>query len=169
MKNYLSTGDFVPAFGLHRVLYVCASEGKFKLNVFDVLEGIRDSCKLGGQFCWHPVLPDSASPTRRESCPDPPVVCLRFGLDRIIFKLTSTFFARRQVMDYPNFPEHPANILNDRQERHNKYICLLWTAVLFPPNDRCSCYLASNPCCLCKPFSCKASSGNTCRSRTVER
>ena len=61
--NRLSTAGFVPAFGLHRILFVRASGEAFRRCVFDALEGTRDLCFLGDQFCWHPVLPDPAPPS----------------------------------------------------------------------------------------------------------
>ena len=79
--NRLSTVDFVPAFGLHKISRVRASGKTFKRRVFDASEGTRDPCLLGEQFCWHPVLPDLAPPPRRALRPDPPVVCPGFGLD----------------------------------------------------------------------------------------
>ena len=64
--NRLSTADFVPAFGLPRVSLVRTSGETFGRLVFDALEGPRDACPLGDQFCWHhPVLPDPAWPPRR--------------------------------------------------------------------------------------------------------
>ena len=67
--NRGSTADFVPAFGLHRISLVRASGEAFRRRVFDALEGTRDSCLLGDQFCWHPVLPDPAPPSAGR--PDP--------------------------------------------------------------------------------------------------
>ena len=63
--NHSSTGDFVPAFGLHRISLVRASGKTFGRRVFDALEGTRDPCLLGDQFCWHLVLPDPAPSPRR--------------------------------------------------------------------------------------------------------
>ena len=80
--NRLSTADFVPAFGLHRILLVRASGETFKRFVFDALGGTRDACLLGELFCRGPVLTDPAPPPRRAPRPDPPVVCLGFGFDR---------------------------------------------------------------------------------------
>ena len=80
--NRSSTDYFVPAFGLHRISPVRASGDTFRRREFDALEGTRDPCLLGEQFCWHPVLPDPAPPPRRAPRPDPPVVCPGFGLDR---------------------------------------------------------------------------------------
>ena len=57
VTNRLSTGDFVPAFGLHRISLVRASGETFRRRVFDALEGTRKDCPLGEQFCWHTVLP----------------------------------------------------------------------------------------------------------------
>ena len=53
---------------------VRAFGGSFRRRVFDALEGTREARLLGEQFCWHPVLPDSAPPPRRAPRPDPPVV-----------------------------------------------------------------------------------------------
>ena len=53
-----------------------------KQTVFDALEGTKEDCPLGEQFCWHPDLPDTAPPRRHATRPDPPVVCPDFGLDR---------------------------------------------------------------------------------------
>ena len=69
-------------FGLNEISLVRASGETFRRRVFDALEGTRDSCLLGEQFCWHPVLPDPAPPPRRAPRPDPLVVCPGFGLDR---------------------------------------------------------------------------------------
>ena len=38
-------------------------------RVFDALEGAREACFLGEQFCRHPVLPDPAPPPRLRSVP----------------------------------------------------------------------------------------------------
>ena len=86
--NRLSTADFVPAFGLHKISLVCASGKTLRGRVFDALEGTRDPCPLGEKFCWHPVLSDAAPPPRRAPRPDLPVVCPGFGLDSIIFTNT---------------------------------------------------------------------------------
>ena len=67
--NRGSTADFVPAFGLHRMSVVRASGEAFRRRVFDALEGTKDSCLPGDQFCWHPVLPDPAPPSAGR--PDP--------------------------------------------------------------------------------------------------
>ena len=57
--NRLSTGDFVSAFGLHRISLVRASGETFRRRFVSALEGMMDPCLLGEQFCWHLVLPDS--------------------------------------------------------------------------------------------------------------
>ena len=80
--NRLSTADFVPAFGLHRILFVRASGETFRRRVFDALGGTRDACLLGALFCRRPVLPGPAPPLRRAPRPDPPVVCPGFGFDK---------------------------------------------------------------------------------------
>ena len=67
--NRGSTPDFVPAFGLNRVSLVRAYGAVFRRRVFVALEGARDPCLLGDQFCWHPVLPDPAPPSAGR--PDP--------------------------------------------------------------------------------------------------
>ena len=67
-----STADFVPAFGLHRISLVRASGEAFRRRVFDALEGTRDPCLLGEQFCWHPVLPDPARPSAGRPDPNRP-------------------------------------------------------------------------------------------------
>ena len=59
----------------------CASVSD-RRRLFDALEGAKDSCLLGEQFCWHLVLPDPVLPLRRAPRLDPPVVCPGFGLDR---------------------------------------------------------------------------------------
>ena len=81
--NRLSTGDFVPAFGLHWISLVRASGETFRRRVFDALGGTRVSCFLGELFCWHPVLPDPAPPPRRAPRPDPPAVCPGFWIRQI--------------------------------------------------------------------------------------
>ena len=58
-------------------------------NMFSMpwtLEGTREACFLGGLFCRRPVLTDPAPSPRCALCPDPPVVCSGFGLDK--FQLT---------------------------------------------------------------------------------
>ena len=60
VTHRLSTGGFVPAFGLHRVSLVRASGRTFRRRVLDSLEGARNACLLGELFC------------RRQSCPTPP-------------------------------------------------------------------------------------------------
>ena len=82
LTNCLSTGDFVPAFGWHKMSLVRASGKTFKRFFHDALEGTRDACLLGGLFCLRPVLTDPAPPPRRALRPDPPVVRSGFGLDR---------------------------------------------------------------------------------------
>ena len=82
MINRLPTADFVPAFGLHRISLVRASEETFRRLVLEALEGTRDACLLGEQFCWHPILPDPAPPPRRAPRPDPLVVCPGFGFNK---------------------------------------------------------------------------------------
>ena len=59
-----------------------------------LLEGTSEACLLGGQFCWHPVLPDPAPPPRRAPRPDSPVVCPGFGLDRWFFQKLEAVFRR---------------------------------------------------------------------------
>ena len=55
LTNRLSTTNFVPAFGLHRILLVRASGETFRRRVFDALGGTRDACLLGVLFCRRPV------------------------------------------------------------------------------------------------------------------
>ena len=62
VTNRLSTGDFVPAFGLHRVSLVRASGGTFRRCVHDALEGTRDAYLLGRLLFRRPVLTDAAPP-----------------------------------------------------------------------------------------------------------
>ena len=56
LTNRLSTGHFVPAFGLHRISLVRASGETFRRCVHDALEGKTDACLLGGLICRRPVL-----------------------------------------------------------------------------------------------------------------
>ena len=56
----------------------------FKRRFYDASESTREACLLGGQFCWHPVLPDPAPPLRHALRPDLPVVCPGCGLDRLL-------------------------------------------------------------------------------------
>ena len=80
---------FCSSIGLHRISLVRASGETFRRRVFDALEGTREACPLGEQFCWHPVLPDPAPPPRRAPRPDPPVVCPGFGFDKFAAKIRS--------------------------------------------------------------------------------
>ena len=64
------------------ILFVRASGGTFRRRVFDALEGTRQDCPLGEQFCSHTVLPDPAPPPRRTPRRDPPVICPSLGLSR---------------------------------------------------------------------------------------
>ena len=82
--NRLSTADFDPAFGLHRISLVRASGETFRRRVFDALEGTRDTCLLGEIVCWHPVLFEPLPPLHRTPRPDPPVVGPCFRLDRLV-------------------------------------------------------------------------------------
>ena len=74
--------EFCSSIGLHRISLVRASGERFRRPVPDSFEGTKKACPLGDQFCWHPVLPDPAPPSRHAPRPDSPVVCLGFGLDR---------------------------------------------------------------------------------------
>ena len=76
----------------------------FKRRVFDALEGTREACSLGGQFCWHPVLPDPAPPLRHAPRPDPPVVCPGFGLDR-----WTTRTLNKYLVCFHQFPDATVN------------------------------------------------------------
>ena len=82
LTNRLSTGDFVPAFGLYRISLVRASGETFRRLVFDASGGTRDACLLGDLFCRRPVLAGPAPPPCRALRLDPPVVCPGFGFDR---------------------------------------------------------------------------------------
>ena len=73
----LSTFDFVPAFGLHRISLVCDSRKSFRILFLDVLVDKRDACFLGVLFCRRSFLLGPAAPRL-----DPPVVCPSFGFDR---------------------------------------------------------------------------------------
>ena len=54
---------------------------------------MRKDCPLGGQFCWHAVLPDPAPPPCRAPRRDPiPVVCPGFGLGR--YKTNHIFMSK---------------------------------------------------------------------------
>ena len=79
--NRLSTGDFVPAFGLHRISLVRASGETLKRRFFDYLDGTSEASSLDEQFCWHTVLPYPAPPPRHAPRLDPPVVSPGFELD----------------------------------------------------------------------------------------
>ena len=54
--NRLSTADFVPTFGLHRISLVRASWRTFMQYFINALEGKREACFLGKLFCRRPVL-----------------------------------------------------------------------------------------------------------------
>ena len=82
---------FCSRIGLHRISLVRASGETFRRRVFDALEGTRDACLLGEQFCRRPVLPDPAPPPRRAPRPDPPVVCPGFGFDKFIERFSIAF------------------------------------------------------------------------------
>ena len=93
--NRLSTaGQPVISFlHLFKWDFVCSFFWKDAQATFlrcDPLEGTRDLCFRGEQFCWHPNLPDPARPPRRAPQPDPPVVCLGLGFDK--FKLRIRLF-----------------------------------------------------------------------------
>ena len=77
--NRGSTAGFLPPIGLNGISLVRASGETFRRRVFDALEGTREACPLGEQFCWHPVLPDPAPLPCRAPRPDPLVVCPGFG------------------------------------------------------------------------------------------
>ena len=66
--NRLSTGNFVPAFGLHRISPVCAFGEAFRRHVFDALEGTKDSCGRNVLLACSPARPRPAAlpcaPTR---------------------------------------------------------------------------------------------------------
>ena len=64
--------EFSSSIGLHRISFVLASGETFRRRFFDALKGTREACLFGEQFCWHPVLPDSAPSPRRAPRPDPP-------------------------------------------------------------------------------------------------
>ena len=89
---------FCYPIGLHRISLVRAA-GDTRRRVFDALEGARDACFLGKQFCWHPVLPDPAPPPRRALRPDAPVVCPGFGFDKLwtLTTLRSIVIERKRV------------------------------------------------------------------------
>ena len=80
--NRSSTADFVPAFGLHRISLVRASEMMFKTVVFDALEDTSDGGVLRGETRW-PILLDPPCPAAPlcAARPDPPVVFPGFGFD----------------------------------------------------------------------------------------
>ena len=67
------------------------------------LEGTREACFLGEQFCWRSVLPDPAPPLRRAHRPDAPVVFSVFGFDRFtlgfLFVCASEDRSRLCVLD----------------------------------------------------------------------
>ena len=65
--NCLSTADFLPAFGLHRISLVRASGETFRRRVFNALGSTKDGCLLGELFCSTPprrpaVRPDPTRP-----------------------------------------------------------------------------------------------------------
>ena len=103
--NRLSTGDFVHAFGLHRISLVRAFGETFRRRFFDALEGTKDLRCLGEHFCWHPILPDPARPPRRAPRPDPPVRSMfgfwtrQVGLHRISLIRASGETTSRRVCD----------------------------------------------------------------------
>ena len=82
LTNWLSTGVFVQAFGLHRISLVRASRESFRRGFHDDLGGTGDACRLGGLFCRRLVLTDPAPPPRRALRPGPPVLCSYFRFDR---------------------------------------------------------------------------------------
>ena len=84
VTNHLSIGDFVPAFGLHRISLVRASEEMFRIVVFDALEDTNNGCALHGETRRRPILlgPPCPATLLCAARPDPPVVCPGFGLDR---------------------------------------------------------------------------------------
>ena len=123
----MSTVDFVTAFGLNGISLVRASGGTFRRRVFDALEGMRDPCPLGEQFCWHPVLPDPALPSAGSPDPNRPWYvrvldsASRFNLDffflcsRRDFQTSCLQFLgwrSREVVPFPSLstlpPSHPA-------------------------------------------------------------
>ena len=91
LTNRLSTGDFVPAFGLHRISLVRASGETFKRCVHNALEGSRDARLLGGLFCRRPVLTDPAPLPCRALRPDPSVVCSGLGFDWCVYLYLYTY------------------------------------------------------------------------------
>ena len=84
--NRLSTGGFVPAFSLHRMSLVRTSEDMFTTGVFDALEDTSDGGVLRGESCRRPMLQGPLCPAAPlcAAGPDPPVVCLGFGLDKFM-------------------------------------------------------------------------------------
>ena len=50
--------------GLNWISLFRASGESFRRLVLDALEGARDACFLGEQFCWHLIVPDPAWPPR---------------------------------------------------------------------------------------------------------
>ena len=65
--------------------------------------GCEGGLFLGEHFCWHPVLPEPASPLRRALLPDAPVVCSGFGFDRLCSLGSSV-----GKLSCPTPPRHPA-------------------------------------------------------------
>ena len=128
---------FCSSIGFNRIWLVRASGETFRRRVFDALGGTRKDCILGGQFCWHTVLPDPAPPHRRAPRRDPPVVCPGFGLGRF----------RRHVSPSNQKHEQAKFYVNRWRPRDEKR-SFLWLLTSGP-----------TPFCLCKPFSCKACSG----------
>ena len=84
-RHPLVNREFVPTFGLHRILLVRAFGETFMQYFFDALEGTRVACFLGELFCRRPVLIDSIPSPRRALRPDAPVICSGFGIDISIF------------------------------------------------------------------------------------
>ena len=82
--NRLSTADFVPAFGLHRISLVRASEEMLRTIVFDAPEETSDGCVLRGETRRRSILPSPPCPAAPlcAARPDLLVVCPGFGLDR---------------------------------------------------------------------------------------
>ena len=78
--NWLLITFFVLPTVLIGFRFFLLLEGLSSDVFFDVLEGRREACFLGRQYCWHPVLPYPAPPPRSAPRPDLSTVCLGFGL-----------------------------------------------------------------------------------------
>ena len=76
--NRLSTVGFVlPSVHVEFRLFVFCEE-KFRRRFLDALEGTKKDSPLGGQFCWHSILPDPSPQPRRAPQRELPVLCLGF-------------------------------------------------------------------------------------------